>query len=164
MTWRRLGDLYSDITAFGLHREAFNTTQTPFFLAEVRRKVFAKAYHRDQFVATLFDRPPRLLRRHSDCKWPLDLADSEILGNPFGSGDAQAKLTSDGWSSEGKFNPSTWARVRFLTGEMLEEILEYKCRPMTADSIQELKYVSNLLHLCPLHTTVTELPLLLIIN
>lgn len=112
---------------------------TPFFLVECRRKVFAKVYYIDKFISTLFDRPPRLLKRHSDSKWPLDLADAEVLAGPAELAQAQAKLTPDGWNAEGKFCASTWARVRCITAEMLEEIYEYNFCPMTADNVAKLK-------------------------
>lgn len=139
-TWRRLGDLYSDILALGVYRESFNAVDCPFFLTECRRKVFAKAYHTDKFLATLFDRPPRLLKRHSDSILPLDLADAEILADSAELTEARDKLTPDGWNTEGKFHPSSWTRARCITGKMLEEILEYKFRPMTTENISKLKW------------------------
>ena len=138
-TWRCLGDLCSDILTLGVFRESFNDTDTPFFLAECRRKVFAKVYYTDKFISTLFDRPPRLLKRYSNSKWPLDLADGELLAGPAELAEALAKLAPDGWNTEGKFCPSTWARVRCITAEMLEEIYEYNFRPMTVDNITKLK-------------------------
>ncbi|KAJ6141208.1 hypothetical protein N7470_010104 [Penicillium chermesinum] len=97
-TWCCLGDLYADILGFGVNRDAFNTIDTPLFLTECRRKVFAKAYHTDKYLATLFDRPPRLLKRHADSKLPLDLADSEILASPSGIAKARSSLSPDGWN------------------------------------------------------------------
>jgi hypothetical protein len=138
-TWRCLGDLHSDITALGIYRESFIATNTPFFLAEYRRKVFAKAYHKDKVLASLFDRPPRLLRRYSDTMMPLDLTDMEILANPTELLEARDKLNSDGWNSEERFCASTWTRVRFILAELLEEVLEYKFHAITTETVVKLK-------------------------
>ncbi|EFR02296.1 hypothetical protein MGYG_05294 [Nannizzia gypsea CBS 118893] len=142
-TWRRLGELYSDILALGIYRELFNVADTPFFLTECRRKVFAKVYYIDKFVSTLFNRPPRLLKRYSDSKWPLDLTDAEVLAGTVELAEARAKLTPDGWNTEGKFCASSWARVRCITAEMLEEIYKYNLRPMTVENITKLKNISE---------------------
>jgi hypothetical protein len=134
-----LGDLCSDITALGIHYETLSATDVPFFLVECRRKVFAKAYYTDKFLATLFDRPPRLLKRYSDTQLPLDLTDAELLADTAVLIEARRQLTRDGWSTEEKFCASTWTRVRYLLAEMLEEILEYKYHPMTIENISALK-------------------------
>jgi hypothetical protein len=101
--------------------------------------VFAAVYYKDKFLSRLFDRPPRLLKRHSDSKLPLDLTDADILGNSAELAEARNKLTPDGWNVERKFCPSTWTRVRCILAEILEVILEYKFRPPTIENIAELK-------------------------
>jgi hypothetical protein len=137
IVWRKLGDFNSDIFALGIHRESFNTVDTPFFLAECRRRIFARAYHYDKFMASLFDRPPRVSKRYSDCEMPLNLSDEDVLAEPVVLEKACRRLTDDGWNTDEVFLPSSWTRVRSLTAELREEILEF--HTMTADRIARLK-------------------------
>ena len=115
--WRKVGDLTSDIYAHGVYRESFNSSNTPFFLVECRRRIFARAYHYDKSMSSLFDRPPRILKRYSDCEMPLNLSDEEVLAEPVVLEEACRRLTEDGWNAEGKFFSSTWTRVRYLTAQ-----------------------------------------------
>ena len=72
---------------------------------------------------------------------PLDLSDEEVIAEPVVLEDACRRLTEDGWNTAGKFFPSTWTRVRYLTAELREEILEGEFHTMTADRIEKLKLV-----------------------
>lgn len=111
----------------GLHRETTHSYQmTPFFLAECRRKTFSSAYQLDKASATFFNRPPRIPKCYSDCKLPLDLADSQILAEtPEIVLQAQNDLNDQGWSNNKVYSSATWARMRFILGELREELLEY---------------------------------------
>jgi hypothetical protein len=100
---------------------------------ESRRKLYSRLYTMDKSVAVIFDRPPRLSSRHSDCKWPADLSDDIWLKSPVEVHEAQAMLSQEGWSLDGKLCSATWIRARHLCAEMLEDILEYKFLPMTPD-------------------------------
>lgn len=90
-------------------------------------------------MSSIFDRPPRLLKRFSDCEIPLNLSDEEVLAEPEVFEEARRRLTEDGWNAEGKFYPSTWTRTRFLTADLREEILEGGYHVMTADRAARLK-------------------------
>lgn len=136
-----MGDLHLDIFVLGINCERFITADTPFFLAECRRRTFARAYRNDKYVATLLDRPPRLLRSRSNTQMPLDLSDDELLADLDGFAMARARLSVDGWSV-GSFNAATWARFRFVIAAMTEEIFEYRWRPMTTELGDGLRQVS----------------------
>lgn len=138
--WRCLGDLHSDIFSLGIYQESFITNDTPFFLADCRRRTFARAYRNDSFTSTVLDRPLRLLKRRLHIELPLDLTDDELLAEPDRLALARGRLSADGWA-EGGYNAATWARIRVITSEMIEEIFEYKWTPVTTDVIIELKYV-----------------------
>ncbi|KAK4497697.1 hypothetical protein PRZ48_010350 [Zasmidium cellare] len=125
--YRRLGDMATYIYEFGIQRESLLTRNTPFFLAECRRKLFAAAYQFDKFISALLDRPPRILRRFSDVKRPLDLTDDELLVSQS-EDQARMNLSPDGWSDKTRYIPATWHRLRYMLGSFREEILEYNYR------------------------------------
>ncbi|GAD91799.1 hypothetical protein PVAR5_0376 [Paecilomyces variotii No. 5] len=90
--WRRVGDLATDLLVLGLNREA-TCSAAPLFLAECRRRTFARAYYLDKVFAAAFNRPPRISARHADCKLPLDLSDDELFTTLQ---DAKDNITPDG--------------------------------------------------------------------
>ncbi|OQE44564.1 hypothetical protein PENCOP_c002G02758 [Penicillium coprophilum] len=136
--WRRLGDLTTDVCALGLHRESTHAGKMPFYISQCRRRTFAAAYQVDKLICTFFDRPPRILRRYSDCKMPLDISDDEIL-----AGENQVKrislvLDPNGWSATARYTSSTWARVRYILGVFREEVLEFPFRSFTDENKAKL--------------------------
>lgn len=157
--WRSMGDTISDAYIMDIHREAKVAANTPFWLAECRRKNWAgesdfiKAhallntviviYHWDKVVATFFQRPPRLSKRFSDCKLPLDLRDSELLGSPAALNEARSKLTSEGWNPEGAYCSTTWYRMRFQASTLLEDQWQYKDQQPTLENINKLKELAE---------------------
>ena len=96
-------------------------------------------YHYDKSMASIFDRPPRVLKRYSDCEIPLNLSDEEVLSEPVVLDEARRRLTEDGWNTEEKYLSSTWTRIRYLTAGLREEILEGELHTMTADRIARLQ-------------------------
>lgn len=107
--------------------------ETPFFLADLRRKTFWRAHQLD-----FYDRPPRITSRYSDCKLPLDLADDELCAEPAELILARQKLTPDGWNPEGMYTSTAWTRVRSVLSTIREDMFEYKFKPMTAESQMRL--------------------------
>lgn len=141
--WRRLGDLSTDVYALGIHRESNHAGKIPFFLSECRRRTFAAAYHVDKLICTFFERPPRILRRFSDCKMPLDLLDNEVLADANKTEQTGLQLGPEGWSPTPRFTSSTWARIRYVLGVFREEILEFPFRQFTAENKLKLMQVSR---------------------
>lgn len=115
------------------------SSQTPFFLAEVRRRTFVKSYYLDITLSSLVNRPPRILRRYSDCKVPLNLANEDIFLDAAQVARAISKLTLDGWNTESKYFPTSCIRLRFMAAEIREAVLEYEFRPLTQENIVELR-------------------------
>ncbi|RAH75450.1 uncharacterized protein BO66DRAFT_433523 [Aspergillus aculeatinus CBS 121060] len=140
--WRRLGDLATDILALGLNREATHAT-TPFFLAECRRRTFARAYYLDKVFASVFMRPPRITARHADCSLPLDLSDEELFASSAVIEHAKHNLTPDGWNTDGKHRVATWARIRYILAELREETVEYQFRATHAADSVKLRELSD---------------------
>ena len=99
-------------------------SETPFFLAELRKKIFISAYGHDKVVATFLGRPPRLSHRYCKMEVPLDLSDDQLfLEGP--ELDAElSKLDPNGWNTSGNLNRTTWMRVWFQHCRVREDILE----------------------------------------
>lgn len=141
IVWHRLGDVSNDVLALGLHKETNNTVDIPEWLAECRRKMFMKAYTTDMAMSELFNRPPRLLRRHSDCAMPLDLSDEELLAGPADFELVKSRLSSHGWNLKGELYSTTYSRLRCTLMEIREEVLEYEFRRNVKEHQIHLKYV-----------------------
>jgi hypothetical protein len=111
------------------------------FLSEYRRRTFAACFYLDKVISRLFDRPPRILTRYSDCKMPLDLDDEELLGGAESIERARQNLTSDGWALTTKYHTTTWIRLRYIFGLFWEKVLEFSYREQCASNCEELKLV-----------------------
>ncbi|KAK4565902.1 hypothetical protein LTR86_003751 [Recurvomyces mirabilis] len=144
--WRALGDVSSDILAAGYHNEKLITQDTPFFLAETRRRVFVKAYVLNMALSSLFDRPPRISRRYSSTLAPLNLSDDEVLAEPERLRAAQSRLSADGWDMSGPYYPSSFIRMRLATAEISEEILDQTYQPSIPGARERLQYVLSTSH------------------
>nr|POE53259.1 hypothetical protein CFP56_28481 [Quercus suber] len=135
----------SDLYASGFHREDSVEKDAPFFLAELRRRAFIKAYHTDLSIAGYFDCPARISHRYSNTKMPLDLPDDELLASESEFQQARSRLTSEGWSMESKnFQSSTWARVRHIMNPWQDEVSKclYYTKPVLASHVDELRNLS----------------------
>ncbi|KAK3679719.1 hypothetical protein LTR78_000095 [Recurvomyces mirabilis] len=140
--WRALGDVSSDVLAAGYHNEKLITQDTPFFLAETRRRVFVKAYVLNMALSSLFDRPPRISRRYSSTLAPLNLSDDEVLAEPEQLRAAQSRLSADGWDMSGPYYPSSFIRMRLATAEISEEILDQTYQPSIPGARERLQALS----------------------
>jgi hypothetical protein len=115
--------------AVGIHKES-NGTSLPFFILETRRRVFCHAYNADKQIATFLGRPPRLSKRHTDIKLPLDLADAELTADAPTLAAAISALDAGGWNTAARYHRASWIRLRYLSATIREEILEYSHMPL----------------------------------
>ncbi|KAJ5884200.1 hypothetical protein N7504_011772 [Penicillium tannophilum] len=145
VVWRRVSDLATDLLALGLNREA-TYSATPFFLAQCRRRTFARAYYLDKVFAAVFNRPPRINSRHTDCHLPLDLSDDELFTSPDKLEQAECNLMKDGWNTDGKHRAATWARIRYILAQFREETIEYQFRSIQPADTMNLRDLSNRCH------------------
>ncbi|KAL1307017.1 hypothetical protein AAFC00_005644 [Neodothiora populina] len=153
LVWRRLGDLATDVYAIAMNHDPEDIPGIPFFLAECRRKTFAAVYQLDKHIATVFDRPPRLSRHHSNSRMPLDVSNEELLVDVINREDMQFRLDSEGWNKDGQYSSATWVRLRYILGMFREEILEYPFLPATMRNGADLRDLSK-----RCHTTWESLP------
>ncbi|KAI5368109.1 hypothetical protein Slin14017_G031450 [Septoria linicola] len=92
-------------------------------------------------MGQVWEPPPRMLKRYSDCKLPLELTEQELLSDEATLSEARQKLTSDGWKQEGVYCSATWNRMRFMASVLYETIMEFEYQ------VFDDKTVYNLLQL-----------------
>ncbi|KAK3717656.1 hypothetical protein LTR37_005723 [Vermiconidia calcicola] len=122
--WQRTGELCDAIVAMGLHQGNPVDAQTPFFLAELRRKIFISVYGHDKVVATFLGRPPRLSHRYCKMESPLDLSDDQLFLEGPELDACLSTLDANGWNTTGNLHRTTWLRVWFQHCRIREDILE----------------------------------------
>lgn len=157
LTWRRLGDVSTAVFAMGLHQEIKPSKDLPFFLVEVRKNMFARAYYTDKEAGTFLGRPPRISQRYCVCHLPLDLSTDEIGLDPSELKKAIDSLDSNGWNREGKTQGATFDRAMLINSLFREDILELSLGPIDATTLttraedivhrQELAWASFPAHL-----------------
>ena len=122
--WQRTGELCDAIVAMGLHQGNQPNAETPFFLAELRKKIFISAYGHDKVMATFLGRPPRLSHRYCKMDSPLDLSDDQLCSEGAELEAALSTLDVNGWNTQGHLYRTTWQRVWFQHCRIREDILE----------------------------------------
>lgn len=108
----------------GLHQGNNVDAQTSFFVAQLRKWLFASAFSRDKVVASFLGRPPRLSYRYCKLEVPLDLTDEELCDDGADLDTSLARLDANGWNTNGELGRRTWTRVWFQECVVREEILE----------------------------------------
>lgn len=101
---------------------------------EVRRRHFCAAYQFDKGLATFLGRPPRISKRYTDSKIPLDLSDEALATNHTDLSHARAGLDEDGWSNHRPFQRATWIRVRYIVTTFRDEVLEVSMQRVTPEN------------------------------
>ncbi|KAF1838317.1 hypothetical protein BDW02DRAFT_565142 [Decorospora gaudefroyi] len=127
-TWRRLGDSVSALYATGIHCERSvceGSSPEPFFIRELRRRLYAASYRFDKTLAIFYGRPPMLGWRYSDRKMPLDISDSVITSEDSELLTSElSKLDSAGWNMQGSIHPASFARLQCQLAVFKERLLE----------------------------------------
>ncbi|KAJ4290607.1 hypothetical protein N0V90_010825 [Kalmusia sp. IMI 367209] len=122
-SWRRFGELASQLYALGLHRE-LTAPNLPIWFLETRRRVFSACFMQDKTLSTFLGRPIRLSKRHTDMKMPLDLDDVDIMADESTLKAAIAALDENGWNTERRYLRTSWNRMRYISATYREEILD----------------------------------------
>jgi hypothetical protein len=124
MSWQRTGEVIDAIVAMGLHQGNPMDAETPFFISELRKKIFISAYGRDKSVATFLGRPPRLSHRYCKMELPLDLSDEDLFLEGAELTAKLENLDAQGWNTNGNLHRTTWQRVWVQHSRIREDILE----------------------------------------
>lgn len=121
--WSRFSDVCSTAVELGLHKEKRVDAQTPFFLCELRIRLFETIYAHDKYVSTYLGRPPRISYRHCVIQLPSDLSDDEICGGETVLTHALTGL-ENGYATQGKITRTTRRRASLIHYIIREDILE----------------------------------------
>jgi hypothetical protein len=78
--WRKLGDVIASIYALGYHENVEHKPNSPQFLTDLRKTVFARAFSGDKNVAIFLGRPPRMSKKFAFFQLPSAKANSENGG------------------------------------------------------------------------------------
>ena len=118
-----------------LHQEITVDDSTPFFIAELRKRLFICAYNNDKIDAVFAGRPPRLTRLYCRLQIPLDLTDAQTMSEGPELEAALAELDEDGWNQDGTVHRSTFARISATNALITEEILEISMGSFPPDEV-----------------------------
>ena len=121
--WTRFSDVCNTALELGLHKEKIVDAKTPFFLCELRIRVFEAIYVHDKYVSTYLGRPPRICYRHCIVQSPADLSDDEVCGDQTVLADAISRL-DNGYARSGRIYRATMRRAQIADFIIREEILE----------------------------------------
>lgn len=141
-SWRRFGELASQLYALGLHREP-TVANVPMWLLETRRRVFSMCFLQDKTLSTFLGRPIRLSKRHTDMKMPLDLDDDDIVADEETLHAAIAALDENGWNTERRYRRTSWKRMRYISATYREEILDVALSKLDSNVERQLLDISR---------------------
>lgn len=121
--WTRFSDVCNVAVELGLHREKRGDAHTPFFLCELRIRLFGAIYVHDKYVSTYLGRPPHISYRHCVIQLPTDLCDDDVCSEQTELLNTLANLNG-GYARSGQLGRATLRRA--TTGHFIirEEILE----------------------------------------
>ncbi|KAJ5383022.1 transcriptional regulator family: Fungal Specific TF [Penicillium concentricum] len=123
-TWRRLNDAACALLAAGLHESIQEARDMPFFLVEVRKRIFSRLYSIDISLATFLGRPPRMSKKFCCINLPLDIDEKcYSMSGPTLDRELE-RLDQAGWNSQGHIRASAVMRWSTITAMIREETLE----------------------------------------
>jgi hypothetical protein len=118
-----------------LHEEIVVNDATPFFIAEMRKRLFVCAYENDKYSAVYHGRPPRLTRTYCLLQIPLDLSDSQIMLQGQELEDAITALDNSGWNKGATIHRCTFSRLFVANASLTESILEISMGSLPEDEV-----------------------------
>jgi hypothetical protein len=121
--WARFGEVCNIAVELGLHKEKLVNARTPFFLCELRIRLFEMIYVHDKYVSTYLGRPPRISYRHCFIQLPTDLSDKEVCSSQAELVKTLANLNG-GYATSGRLSRATVRRASTEHFIIREEILE----------------------------------------
>lgn len=122
-SWLRISEVCDVAVLLGMHKEQRADHKTPFFLCELRIRLFGQIYGHDKWVATFLGRPPRVSYRHCSMQLPADLSDDDCC-KPETHLAVITGAFKDEWAASGPVHRSTWRRAWDPQIKLREDILE----------------------------------------
>lgn len=158
--YRRFGEFVTDLFAMGFHRQQKLESETPFFLSETRKRIFAAVARRDKSLATYVGRPPLIHRLHCDITLPLDLDDADLILTGEELDSALRSVDQEGWNqatnSNERLRPATVIRLRYHTSILRERVLDISLGQRTENLKEDAWYVLVVTVLCSPKITVSK--------
>jgi hypothetical protein len=133
LTWRRLGTMISACVAKGLHGEIEVSADVPFWMSELRKRVFAGTYVIDKSLSNFLGRPPRLPRKYCVMQLPLDLEPEHLRLPEAELEDIVNKLDQHGWNTNASLRGMVWIRCHFIISMICEDVLELSLAALPED-------------------------------
>jgi hypothetical protein len=121
--WTSLSATCDAIVLMGLHLEKRVDSHTPFFLCELRIRLFLVCFTMDKFLATFMGRPPHLSYRYSVVQEPRELTDEEMCSDEADLQEALIQLES-GTQKTHPPTRATWRNLSWRWHTIREDILE----------------------------------------
>lgn len=121
---RKMSRLASALVSCNLHQKIEVDDNTPFFMAELRKRLFVCSYENDKYAAASAGRPPKLTRQYCQLQIPLDLTDAQTMSGSFNVNIGNGQSDRDGWNADGIVQGCTFARLSAANALILEETLE----------------------------------------
>jgi hypothetical protein len=132
---KKVASLATALLSCNLHREIKVDDRTPFFMAELRKRLFICAYDSDKYTASFTGRPPSLTRQYCLLQLPLDLTDTQTMSEGTELETALTALDEEGWNRQGDVQRSTFARLATTNALINEEILEISLGSLPREEI-----------------------------
>lgn len=134
---KKTSRLTTALLSCNLHQDIKADNDTPFFMAELRKRLFICVYENDKNASVSAGRPPRLTRQYCQLQIPLDLTDAQTMSDGSKLERAVRELDEDGWNQNGVVQKCTFARLSAQNALITEEILEISLGNLPRDEIRE---------------------------
>ena len=121
--WLRMSEVCDTAIMLGLHKEKVEDLDTPFFLCELRIRLFNYIYAHDKFLSTYLGRPPRISYRHCAVQLPTDLSDHDACQTGVDLQVALAKI-ENGFNKSNSISRAGWRRAWSPQARIRENMLE----------------------------------------
>ncbi|KAF2027170.1 hypothetical protein EK21DRAFT_102720 [Setomelanomma holmii] len=132
---KKNASLATALISYNLHQKIVVDQRTPFFMSELRKRLFICAYDNDKYLAAFSGRPPKLTRHYCVLQIPLDLNDAQTMSQGKELEEVVNDLDGKGWNQQGKVQRSTFARLSATNALITEEILELSLGNLSRDEV-----------------------------
>ena len=119
-----MSDATSALYAFGMHEEIQAGPDLPFFLAECRKRLFARIYTTSMATSIFLGRPPQISRSFSCLHIPLDLEDRHFELSGAELSEELTHYDENGWNTSGEVRIGSLFRLGMLISTIREDLLE----------------------------------------
>ncbi|KAI1099833.1 hypothetical protein F4804DRAFT_68203 [Jackrogersella minutella] len=134
-SYTQCGEIVAAVVAMGLHQGVKAEDKLPFFLSEMRKRLFAQTYSADIGISTFLGRPPRISHRYCKFQSPLDLTVSQLVLEGDELALALASLDDNGFNTTGRIHRVTWMKTWQGFSPQREDILDLALAPYTREEI-----------------------------